>query len=552
MLHRELLINGVFLGGPCDTSVGKEVSRSPWTGHVVGTWAEAGPAEIEAALDAAATAFPLWSLSSAEERRELLLRIASLIRDRREELANLMVQEIGKPITAALAEIDRTQITFELFAGLTDCGYAPVDISHDPRSSNYSLEVQREARGPVLAITPYNWPFNLAAHKIGPALACGCTVVLKGSEKAGLCTLELARLIHEAGCPAGVVNAIQCPTPLAARMVSDPRIKVVSFTGSAAVGWHIRSQVPDKHVVLELGGTAPCIVTPSADLRVAAQRIALSGNVYAGQVCISAQNVYAHSSVIGEFSSLLAEELALLPCGDPSLPETVVGPVIDPAAAERIREAIGVALPPGQEGVPRLAGGRAVDTESQATTSLPLVSLGDSPLKKGGELSPSPREGGVAPRSGDGGGNTGVPPSPTASGLPPLGGEHLPQLQEQAAEGAAHPNLIRPTLLIGGGPTDEIFGPVLTLRPYESLPDVIQEINGSPWGIHAAIFTQEESEVTQAKQIECSALVVNDGPSVRFDAMPYGGVKRSGLGREGGIFALDDYSLPKSTIKRSN
>lgn len=474
MLHRELLINGVFIGGPCDTSIGKEVSRSPWTGHVVGTWAEAGPAEIEAALDAAASSFPSWSLSTSEERRDLLLRIAALIGERRMDLASLMVQEIGKPITAALAEIDRTQITFELFAGLTDCGFSPVDLSRDPRSSNYSLKVERVARGPVLAITPYNWPFNLAAHKIGPALACGCTVVLKGSEKAGLCTLELARLIHEAGCPAGVVNAIQCPALLAARMVSDPRIKVISFTGSAAVGWHIRSQVPDKHVVLELGGTAPCIVTPSADLRSAAQRIALSGNVYAGQVCISAQNVYAHSAVFAEFSTLLAEELALLPCGDPAIPETVVGPVIDSAAAERIRAIIR-------------------DAE----------------------------------------------------------GEHDPSPGSQG-EGAAHSNLIQPTLLIGAAPTDEIFGPVLTLRPYESLPDVIQEINGSPWGIHAAIFTQDESEITQAKQIECSALVVNDGPSVRFDAMPYGGVKRSGLGREGGIFALDDYSLPKSTIKRSN
>jgi len=479
MNHRELLINGVFIGGPCDTSIGKGISRSPWDGIVVGTFAEAGPAEVDAAINAAHTAFTTWKQSSSVQRRALLMRIAQLVRERKEELAQLMCAEIGKPITLARAEIDRTSITFELAAQMCEipphgCGI-PVDVSQDPRSKDYELRLQCSPRGPVLAIAPYNWPFNLAAHKIAPALAMGCTVVLKGSEKAALCTLELARIIHEAGCPAGVLNAVECSDRLAEKMVLDPRIKVVSFTGSPSVGWKIRSLVPEKHVVLELGGTAPVIVGPSAKLKEALPEIAVSGNAYAGQVCISAQNVFVHESLFDEAVTGLVKELKSLPVGNPKDDKTLVGPLISYEAVARVQGLINQAVADGWMLT------LAHELTGRVLTPSLLVATPDS----------------------------------------------------------------KPTPAVD----EEIFGPVLTVQPYSDIKDLVAKLNASPWGIHASIYSYDLDEVQFVQsELEMSGIIVNGPPTLRFDAMAYGGVKRSGIGREGGTFAMSDYGVPKTTV----
>ncbi|MCG9894190.1 MAG: aldehyde dehydrogenase family protein, partial [Fimbriimonadaceae bacterium] len=338
MDHGLLLIDGRMFGGPCDQGIGKGVSVNPWSGSVAGTWAEAGPEEVEAAVAAAWRAFPAWRSTPSAERSSLLRRIAALGRERRDLLADLMVREIGKPISAARAELDRAWITLELAA--KRCGgpeaIREVDPGPDPRGDQWRITARREPLGPVFAITPYNWPFNLCAHKLAAGLAAGCTLVVKGSEKSGLCHLEFGRLIHEAGCPPGVVNFIQAMPRDAEAGLADPRIRGVSFTGSDRVGWMLKGRHPQKKWLLELGGNAFGFVMPGADPARVAREAAQSAFLYAGQICISLQTLLVHSAVYDEVRERLAEEAASFPSGDPSREEVLCGPVIDREAADRI------------------------------------------------------------------------------------------------------------------------------------------------------------------------------------------------------------------------
>lgn len=337
MLHRELLIHGVFLGGVCDQGIGKQLVRSPWNGSVVGTVAEAGWAEADAALDSARRAFESSRASSPEERQGLLRRVARQVRDRKEELAELLVLEIAKPISMARAEVDRTAMTFDLAADLLDSPQRlKVPLDFDPRGRDYQAWFERKPMGVVLAIVPYNWPFNLSAHKVAPALAAGNAVVLKASPQASLATLSLARLIHEAGCPPGLLNALNCDASVSERLTKDRRVDMVSFTGSAAVGWRIKELCWDKPVALELGGNASAIVFAGADPAWAAQRLCTSAYGFAGQVCISAQHAWAHCSVYDEFKKQLIASSLGCSHGDPSREETVCGPLISESAAQRV------------------------------------------------------------------------------------------------------------------------------------------------------------------------------------------------------------------------
>jgi acyl-CoA reductase-like NAD-dependent aldehyde dehydrogenase len=261
MIHRELLIDGFLLGGPCDNSVGKVLIRAPYDGDVVGTAAVAGPTETEHAVAAAKRAFETWRSSSRRVRQGLLRRIAMSVREREDELVDLLTREVGKPVSWSRGEVSRLAVTFDHAADLlaTYGGeWMPVDF--DARGAEYRCLVERFPVGPVLAIVPYNWPFNLAAHKIAPALAVGCTTILKASHQAPLSTLTLARLIHDAGCPQGVLNALYCDPEQAEAMARESRIAMVSFTGSPTVGWHLKRLLAEKRVSLELGGDATAIV----------------------------------------------------------------------------------------------------------------------------------------------------------------------------------------------------------------------------------------------------------------------------------------------------
>jgi acyl-CoA reductase-like NAD-dependent aldehyde dehydrogenase len=227
-LHREMLIDGHFIGGPCDQGVGKIVIRAPWDGSVVGTAAEGGWSEANTALRSAVDAFASWRFSAPSERQILLRRISASVRERADELASLLTDEVGKPFTWSRAEVGRLALTFDLAAEeLVDWNRRAVDITYDPRGQDYEAWVERFPIGVVLGIVPYNWPYNLAAHKIAPALAVGNTIVVKASSLAPLSTLTLCRIIHEAGCPPGVVNVPGGRVgseSQAAQQARDPRV----------------------------------------------------------------------------------------------------------------------------------------------------------------------------------------------------------------------------------------------------------------------------------------------------------------------------------------
>lgn len=338
MLHREMLINGVFVGGPCDSSVGKQLIRDPWDQTVVGAAAEGGWNEARAAIESASDAQPGWEKTPMAERTAILAKVADTIRQDRIALAELMAREIGKPITLALGEVDRTAITFELASKLT-AETENFDLSFDARGKHYSGSASRRAAGVVLAITPYNWPLNLTAHKLAPALAAGCSVVVKTSPFSPLCTLGLVKLVHSCGLPDGVLNAVNCDNCAAQAMVEHPLVDMVSFTGSDKVGWMLKGLVPQKRFTLELGGNAFAYVDSTADLDWAAETLCRSAFAYAGQVCISLQHVLVAESVYDDFKDRFLAIAGAVKVDDPKLDSTLCGPVINAEHAQRVVDA---------------------------------------------------------------------------------------------------------------------------------------------------------------------------------------------------------------------
>jgi acyl-CoA reductase-like NAD-dependent aldehyde dehydrogenase len=493
-----MLIDGHFIGGPCDQATGKVVVKNPYDGSVVGTAAEGGLGELRGCLNAAWAAFGTWRHSTVSERQALLRRIAELVRERREELVRLLALEVGKPVVWGRGEVDRMAITFDLAAAELETFptyVAPttphsrplfpqtgrgelISLDPDPRGKDYTAQIARFPLGPILCIVPYNWPFNLAAHKIAPALAAGNTVILKPSPLAPISTLTLARLIHEAGCPPGVVNAWLGPDAVIEKVSHDRRCRMVSFTGSPAVGWKVKQSLPpDKKVTLELGGNGFAAICADADLEIATDRCVLGGYGYAGQVCIAVQHVLVERSVYDSVRELMIRKTNECPWGDPHLESTVCGPMIDAQSADRVEEWIAEAV---------LAGANVI------------------------------------------------------------------------AGGGREGNLVKPTLIEGAPDTvrlsnEEAFGPVVSLEPVDSFEDAIKRINSSDYGIHAGIFTSDQNRIDRSfESLEVGGVVANDFPTLRFDNLPYGGVKQSGFGREGVRFAMEEMTEWKSLVRRKS
>ena len=465
MHHGELLIDGYWMGGPCDSSMPKDVVRSPWDDHLVGYVAEGSWATLDYALDAAAVAIRESRLGTPIDRRELLERVACLIRESRTYLAELLTEEIGKPISLAFGEIDRAEITFRIAAGhVPDDEWETVDLAPDARSNAYRGWMKSIPLGTILGFVPYNWPINLAAHKLAPAIAAGCPIIIKLSPKAPLSTLALIRLIHSAGAPPGVVQAWHGADEDAQRAVSDDRVAVFSFTGSVKVGWSLRAKAK-RTAILELGGMAPVVLFPGANQANAIPDIAASAFSYAGQICISTQQVWVHDSMADDVIERLRVAAQVCPTGDPSDPVTVCGPLIDRAAADRI------------EG---------------------LIAETGTPVNRNGNLV-----------------------HPTVIEVPSSGDPTWRVLQEEA------------------------FGPLVTVHRWQDRTEVSTNLTKSPFRIHAAVYSSNEEDWAWAEQsIAYPGLTINCPPSVRFDALPYGGDGQSGLGREGipvAIAALRTY-----------
>jgi glyceraldehyde-3-phosphate dehydrogenase (NADP+) len=426
----------------------------------------ASEAQYEEAVAAAVAAFEVTRALPAYERGAILRTISAGIKARREELGRTIAREAGKPIRDALVEVDRATLTFRLGAEEAEriVGETiPLDLM---ASSKGRVGITRRFPiGPIAGISPFNFPLNLAAHKVAPAIAAGNPIVLKPPSKDPLTMLTVAEIIEAAGAPAGSVSILPMTRELGDRMVADERFKLLTFTGSPSVGWRMKERAGKKKVVLELGGNAGVIVDRSADLDWAVRRMLVGAYAYAGQVCISVQRLFVHEAIWEPFMARFAAGARSLRVGDPLDPQTDVGPMVDEAAAGRTQRWV------------------------------------DEALAMGGRLL--------------------------------LGGR-------------ANGNFFEPTILTDVPTTaqvcsNEAFAPLVVAFPFADFGAAIEQVNDSMFGLQTGVFTNDLANAWRAfSELEVGGVIVNDIPTYRIDHMPYGGVKDSGLGREGLRWAVDD------------
>jgi glyceraldehyde-3-phosphate dehydrogenase (NADP+) len=465
---------GFFLGGKWLTEGERFDVLAPHDGSVVGSSFRASAAHAEAAITAAERAFTVTRKLPGFERQRILREISGQIHERREEFAHLMALEAGKPIKTARAEVDRGIFTFSVAAEeATRIGGEWLPMDWVPSGAGRGAIVRRFPLGPILAITPFNFPLNLVAHKVAPAIAAGCTIVLKPAPQTPLTSLLLAEVIERAGWPAGALNVLPLNIPEAEKLVSDPRFKLLTFTGSGPVGWALKQKAGKKKVALELGGNAGVIVHSDADAEEAARRCALGGFSYAGQSCISVQRIFVQKSIEAKFVAALLAEVRKLRVGDPLDEATDVGPMISEAAARRASDWIEEATSGGAE---ILAGG----------------------TRRGAFLEPTVIT-------------------------------HARREMKVCAE--------------------EVFAPVVVVEPYENFDDAIRLVNDSPYGLQAGLFTKDSKLLFRAfENLEVGGVIAGDISSFRIDHMPYGGVKDSGLGREGLRYAIEEMTEPRILV----
>jgi acyl-CoA reductase-like NAD-dependent aldehyde dehydrogenase len=466
--EKKLLLDGEWI----ETGDWHEV-RSPYSGETVARVPKAGADQARQAVDAAARAMeePL----PAHRRAEILDGVAALLRERQNEVARTISAEAGKPMKAARVEAERAVSTFIMAAvearRLTG-EVVPMDAS--PSGVGKTAYTMRVPIGVVGAITPFNFPLNLVGHKIAPALAAGCAVVLKPAGQTPLSALLLAELETEAGLPAGWLNVLVGPSAeIGDVLVEDERVRLITFTGSAEVGWKLRERAARKKVNLELGNATPVVVEADADVEQATAKLAANAFAFAGQSCISVQRIYVQRPAYDDFVSRFVPRVEALKVGDPGDEETDVGPVIDEDARERILSWIEEAK---EGGATVLAGGDVAD------------------------------------------------------------------------------GLLRPTVLADVTPEMkvsclEVFGPLCTVSPYDSLEEAFELANGTEYGLQAGIFTGSLSTaLAAAEALEFGGVTVNEAPTFRADQMPYGGVKASGNTKEGPYYAVREMTEERLVV----
>lgn len=346
---------GCFINNNWVETGEKLAVNSPWSGELVEEVSLAGETEWEAALAAAQQAAAAFRGFSSLERQQILAKLAAGVKARQEELAQTIVAEGGKPVTYARGEMNRGVLTLSLAAeeaARIGGEVMPLDLT-PPSRGRWGI-TRRFPLGPVLGISPFNFPFNLVAHKVGPALAAGNPIIIKPPSATPLTALKLAEIYRQAGLPPGGLQVLPSPSALAERYAADPRFKALSFTGSAVVGWRLKGLAGAKKVILELGGNAASIVDRDADLEQAAARNAIGAYAHAGQVCISVQRLLVHQEIYGAFKEIFLRTLqGKVAVGDPAREATVVGPFIDAGAAAKVRQWLAEAL----QGGARLAAG---------------------------------------------------------------------------------------------------------------------------------------------------------------------------------------------------
>jgi glyceraldehyde-3-phosphate dehydrogenase (NADP+) len=449
-----------------DKYSGKELARLP----------NASEAQMEEAIAAAVASRRSVALMTAGERGDKLNVLASLIEQRRDELATLIVHEAGKPVEYAKGEISRCISTVRTAAGeaLRFAGeVVPLDYGVGAGRTAFT---KRVPIGVVAAITPFNFPLNLVLHKVAPAMAVGCPVIVKPAPQAPLSALALAGLVQEITWPVGGLHVLVSGIPVAEQLVRDARVAMLSFTGSDSVGWHLKSICGKKKVALELGGNASVIVDEGTDLAAAAKSVAMAANLYAGQTCISTQRIFAVQSVFEEFRDRLVTEFDALRSGDPADEGVSVGPIIDQTHFDRISAWVDEAV---RGGATLLCGGRAIDAVRHVFAATLLT-------------------------------NT------------------TRDMKVNCAEA---------------------FGPVSVLESVADFGQAIARVNDSRYGLQAGVFTQSVAHMKRAHaELEVGGIIVNGIPGFRIDSMPYGGVKDSGLGREGVRYAMEEMTEPRLLV----
>ncbi|HEY1986838.1 MAG TPA: aldehyde dehydrogenase family protein [Terracidiphilus sp.] len=450
--------------------------RSPWDHGLVGRVTVATRADARQAVNHAVAsirrtrALPRW------KRREILEDVTAALIEQKERFAQLILAEAGKPIRLARAEVDRAVLTFKTAAEeVSRLGgeTIPLDLT-EGNEGRWGL-VQRFPVGPILAISPFNFPLNLVAHKVAPAIAAGCPFLLKPAPQTPFTALALGEVILKAGWPQEALAVLPLSDADTAWLAEkEDRIKLVTFTGSAKVGWNLKAHSGRKRVLLELGGNSGMVVHGDwPDLDDAAVRTAHAAFDYAGQSCISVQRVFVERKIFQTFLWKLVEVSAKLVTGKPGDETTDVGPMVRVSEAERVESWVKEAVDAGAK---LIAGG-----ERRGSVITPVILTG------------------------------------TKAGM---------KVRDE-----------------------EVFGPVVAIEPYEDFEEALAEVNHSKYGLQAGLLTRDAGRILTAfRELEVGGLIVGDTPSWRLDPMPYGGVKDSGLGREGIRSAIEEMTEPRMLV----
>ncbi|HEY1806768.1 MAG TPA: aldehyde dehydrogenase family protein [Terracidiphilus sp.] len=450
--------------------------RSPWDQGLVGRVTLATRADARQALNHAVTSLRRTRVLPRWKRREILEDVAAALIEQKERFAQLIVAEAGKPLRMARTEVDRAVLTFKTAAeeAVRLGGESvPLDLT-EGNEGRWGL-VQRFGVGPVLAITPFNFPLNLVAHKVAPAIAAGCPIMIKPAPQTPFTALALGEVILKAGWPEEALAVLTLADADTAWLAEkEDRIKLVSFTGSAKVGWELKAHSGRKRVLLELGGNAGLIVHSDwKNLDDAALRTAHAAFGFAGQSCISVQRVFVERSIFQTFVWKVVDAAEKMVIGDPSNEATEVGPMIRLSEAERVEAWVKEAV---EGGAKLVTGG-----ERKASTVTPTILTATKPGMK-----------------------------------------------------------VR---------DEEIFGPVLVIEPYEDFEEAVAQVNHSKYGLQAGLLTRDSGRILAAfRELEIGALIVGETPNWRLDPMPYGGVKDSGLGREGVRWAIEEMTEPRMLV----
>ncbi|MCS7297720.1 MAG: aldehyde dehydrogenase family protein [Bacteroidia bacterium] len=466
----------LLIAGEWTPSSEVHLLRAPYSGEILAEVAYAQPSHIQAIIESQAQAQKAASALPTYRRYEILCRLLEWIETYGEEMAQLIAREAGKPLRYARLEVQRARLTIGIGRDLVRLMEGEIQAGDlSPSAEGRWILMRRVPMGPLLAITPFNFPLNLVLHKVVPAVVAGCAITLKPAPQAPLSACRLAHALLEAGWPPSALSVVSVGVPLAEEMVRSPAFRILSFTGSAAVGWHLQTLATRKKVILELGGSAAVIIQDTPQLENVAQAVAEAAYLYAGQVCISVQRIFVEKTLYDAFLAAYLSAASALKVGDPLEEETHLSSLIDERSYQRVMNWLTEA---------RLGGAREL---------LPAVCEPERRL-----ISPM-----------------------LLTDLPP------------------HTHFAR----------EEAFAPFAEIRSYESIEEAFALVNASPYGIQAGIYTDSQSLLKRAfLELEVGSIVHNAPPTFRIDSMPYGGVKGSGLGREGIKYAVLEYTEPKALV----